>query len=88
MSKLYPCKPTITRNEYLQLVGLLTVAKRHTAMLREIIPAVREIIGEQDDRGHSEDAVWGDYSPEELLEKMEITVEPTPPNGPCSGEKA
>jgi hypothetical protein len=84
MSKLYPCKASITRTEYLQLLGLLTVAKRHTAMLRELIPAVREILGQQEDRGHADDAVWGDYSIEELLEKMEVTVEPSPPT--VSGE--
>jgi len=74
VSKLYPCKAEITPSEHMMLIGLLTLAKRNNDANRQLIASVREIIGQDGDRGHADDAVWGDYSAEELLEKMEIKV--------------
>lgn len=74
MSKLYPCKATVTQSEYLQLIGLLTLAKGHVETQRQIAAAVAELIGQEGDRGHADDAVWSPYTADELLEKMEIKV--------------
>lgn len=84
MSKLYPCKESISENERLQLMGLLILAKRHNDSLKDIVASVREIIGAVEDEGHCNDAVYCDYPVEELLEKMEVTVRPAadkPPLG-------
>ncbi len=74
MSKLYPCKPTITQMEYLQLIGLLTLAAQHVEAQKQLEKAVAELIGQEGDRGHAQDAVWSPYTADELLEKMEIKV--------------
>jgi hypothetical protein len=72
---------TITRPEYLQLIGLLALAQRHNAMLNEIAEAIRAITDERDRdgapnySGHSFDAVWSDYSADDLLRKLDISVE-------------
>lgn len=68
---------TITKSEYLQLIGLLKVAEGYNAMLRSVAEAVRLITGEEDDLGHSSDAVYSDSSADELLKKLGITVEET-----------
>lgn len=74
MSKLYPCKSSITQTEYVQIVGLLTIAKQHTQMIASIEKSLREIIGQEGDNGHCSDAIYGDYTAEELLEKMAVKV--------------
>lgn len=76
MSKLYPCRATISRLEYLSLVGLLTLAKEHNRQLKYITEGVQAILKpEAPDDGHGPDAVYCDYTAERLLELMEITVE-------------
>ncbi len=65
---------TINQSEYLQLMGLLVLAKRHNDALNQIVDAVRAITGEEDDMGHSSDAVYSDYSADELLKKLDIRV--------------
>lgn len=73
-------KTTITRNEYLQLVGLLTLAKRHCAALTDIAQACVAITDERDDdgdlmdNGHTFDAVWSEGDADDLLRKLELTV--------------
>jgi len=76
LSKIYPCKESITENEKLQLMGLLVLAKRHNDALKDIVASVRKIIGQEGDRGHCDDAVYCDYSVDELLDKMEVVVQP------------
>lgn len=66
---------TITRSQYLQLVGLLTLAARHNRDLRAIEKAALEITKE-DELGHTGDAVYGDsHTADSLLERLSITVE-------------
>jgi len=65
----------ITRAEYQQLVGLLTLAKHYNDLLSDIHDAVREITKEQDDMGHSSDAVFSNYDADTLLRKLQIKVE-------------
>lgn len=69
-------KTTITKNEHLQLIGLLTLAERHNQRLTDIQEAVNELFGTKDD-DHVNEAVWGDqeFQPEQLLERLKIQVE-------------
>lgn len=71
-------KTKIAHSEYLQLVGLLTLAERHTRTLRELRDAACELlaIGRDDEEGGEvDDAVWfGDHDPDLLLRKLNVEV--------------
>ncbi len=69
----------ISRAKYLQLEGLLVLAKRHTAALREIEAAAADLTGQPEEGGgyfgHVTDAMSEpNITAEELLRKMEIAV--------------
>ncbi len=68
-------RTTITANERLQLMGLLVLAKRHNAALKDIERAALAITGE-DDLGHTSDGLYCDYEADEILRRLNITVEP------------
>ena len=68
-------KIRISHKEELQLIGLLTLAKRYNNIQNEIVDAVAEITGEDGSQGHSMDAVYCDYEVEKLLELLSIEVE-------------
>jgi hypothetical protein len=70
-------KKTVTKSEYLQLVGLLTLAKKHNEWLEDLRVAALAITQEADEHGHTGDAVYGDYSADMLLDRLNITVEDT-----------
>ncbi len=70
----YTDKTEITETEKLQLIGLLVLAKAGNERMKDILKAVMAITGEKDDMGHSSDAVYGDYTVDELLENLGITV--------------
>ena len=70
----YTDKTEITETEKLQLIGLLVLAKAGNERMKDILRAVMVITGETDDGGHSSDAVYGDYTADELLEKLGIVV--------------
>ena len=74
MSKLYPCKKSISRQEYYQIIGLLLIAQRKIHEAFEIEKMLREIIGQEGDKWHVSDAIHNDYTAEELLGKMKISV--------------
>lgn len=70
---------TITENDYLRIVGLLTLARDHNDKLADIARSVAGIVGEDFEEAaiggnHSGDAVYGDYPAAELLRKLEIRV--------------
>jgi hypothetical protein len=73
---------TITKNQHLQLVGLLTLAGRHMKMLRSISESALSITGEKEDDGtpatcgHTSDAIWDDNQrdADALLERLKIKV--------------
>lgn len=81
-------KTTITRAEYLQLVGLRASAIRHVGQLKELVLAAVEITGEYEDRdgvrrpekyGHASDLIWSDPDSRDgdvdgQLRKLGITV--------------
>lgn len=62
--------------KYLQIVGLLTVARQHSKMLRDIEVAICAIIDDKSEKafdgGHVGDALysWPLYDADELLEKI------------------
>lgn len=71
-------KTTITRSEYLQLLGLRLLAQRANSELYRLIDAAGAIIGEDEPRrGHIGDTFWGDESDDvdTMLRKMKVTVE-------------
>lgn len=69
-------KQTITANERLQLIGLLALAKMHNDKLRDIEAASIELTGDAE-MGHTYDGIYSDYSADEILSRLNITVEPT-----------
>lgn len=71
---LYTEKTEISQFEYHMLIGLLEVSKQHSRSLDIIKKSVAQILGEKNDIGHAGDAIWGDYSADQLLEKSEIKV--------------
>lgn len=65
----------ISREQFLQLEGLLTLARHHKRSLDEIARAACQITGEKPgDGGHTDDATYCEYNAETLLEKLEIKV--------------
>lgn len=66
---------TITKRQYLQLSGLLTLAERYNRELEDIKHAAMEITGDTDECGHTSDAVYGQRTIVELLKLLDITVE-------------
>ena len=68
---------TITQHQYLQLVGLLALAKQHNRDLERIKCAAMEITGDDDEWGLTSDAVYGMHTIDELLKFLEIAVEET-----------
>jgi len=67
-------KTEIKKTEYLQLVGLLSLAEMHNGKLRDILKAVLEITGESEDHGHGGDSVYSDFSADDLIKKLNIIV--------------
>lgn len=67
-------KTKITQAEYFQLVGLLTLASTYNEKIIDIVDAVMLVTGETDKQGFSADAVYGETSAEELMERLGITV--------------
>lgn len=64
---------TITRNEYLQLIGLQALAAQHYAIVVQCEKAINAMIGPKEDA--AVDVILGDHSLEWLLERGGITVE-------------
>jgi hypothetical protein len=64
-------KERLTKQEYLQLIGLLVLGKKHMDTLQDIIKAIGEVTGDGPD-GHCADAVYSNYDADLLLEKLDI----------------
>lgn len=66
----------INRNQYFQVIGLLSLARHHKKFCDECEEALRRIV-EPDAKeysGHSGDAIWSEYEADELLQRCKITV--------------
>jgi hypothetical protein len=68
-------KTTITKNEYLQLVGLTTLAMKHEKIVRECERAMEELMGFPENSGETSDVIYGDRDLTWLLERANVTVE-------------
>ena len=78
-------KTSISQDDYLRLVGLLTLARDHNRALSDIRLSAVAITGEYDDTGlggevygHTGDAVYDDNggNADALLRKLGIKVDP------------
>lgn len=76
MASKYTDKETITHAEYLQLLGLMELARRATAHSKSIIAAAAAIVGEkEEDIGHTADECSSsDPSADALLQRLGIKV--------------
>lgn len=73
-------KTTITRAEYLQLLGLKIMADRHLSELDHLVDAAKSIVGEEDKFAHMGDLMFTEsMAVDESLRKLEIKVLPDPP---------
>jgi hypothetical protein len=73
-------KTTLSYEDYLKLLGLLTLARGHNKALADITRAVVEITGEMSDSAtgvsHSSEAVVCDYEAHDLLRRLGLSVAP------------
>ncbi|HEV8474632.1 MAG TPA: hypothetical protein VGR82_17775 [Methylomirabilota bacterium] len=75
-------KPTITKAEHWQLIGLLALAKHHSARiddikasvltLLELTPAIDHVFNDPAD--HVSDAVYADFDAAQLLHRLKVDV--------------
>ncbi len=68
----------ITKGEYLQVVGLMALAKKHHRDLVNIEFEVARILkekGEYSNYGHISDDIWcGEFDVDKLLRRMDIKI--------------
>jgi hypothetical protein len=64
----------ITKDQYLQAMALLILAQQRRKFVEECERAIYAALGMEwdDGGGHIGDAVWSDYSIDELLRKLSI----------------
>lgn len=74
-------KKTITKNERLQLLGLLTIGRMHNEKCNEARDAAYELLGYapgkyEGDSGHIDDALYdgNNISADALLKRLKITI--------------
>lgn len=79
-------KTTITQSEYLQALGLMTLASHHIGRLKDIEASLKTLfaVEPQDDEtsgigdpDHIGDAIYTEYSTDELLKTLGVSVEQT-----------
>lgn len=68
---------TITKDQRLQLLGLLTLARDHAKKMTEVERAIHRIIGKDDSSylSYFSDAIFDERDIDEILKLEEITVE-------------
>jgi len=71
-------RETITKKEYLQVVGLMTLALKYTHTLEECETAIAEVLGVEKDSGsygHVSDAIYAyDGDVDGMLKRLGIGV--------------
>ena len=68
---------TISRDDYLKTVGLLTLAQSYAKKAGEAEAALGELLDCQEGQhyfGHASDAVWEGHSADEMLRRMKVEV--------------
>lgn len=70
-------KLKLKKDDYLKLVGLLALAPQHNKALKDIEAAICDIVKVEkpNEGGHCGDAVYSEYSADELLEKLAYAEE-------------
>lgn len=72
-------KTAITKSEYFQIIGLVTLAARLEAQLKEVHKATAAVLGvtEADDQfhGHVSDMVYGQREADEAIRLLGVEVE-------------
>jgi hypothetical protein len=68
---------TITREQYLQLLGLKVLADKHNEALHDILSSAATITGEAEPLGggHTDEMVWSDLDVDTTLNGLGIEVE-------------
>lgn len=70
----------MTYDNYLRLIGLLTLAADHRKMMQALERSACAITGDDVDGGHTADAIWGDtHDAASLLRVLGIPVPTVPP---------
>ena len=67
-------KRKITRDQRLQVIGLLTVAQQQMRAVVATEAALAELLDDLPDGGHCGDAIWSEYTADTLLQKLNVTV--------------
>jgi len=71
-------KKQITKDQYLQAVGLMTLATQHRKIVEECVVALGKTLGEVPSSGgwydEANDQVYSDASVEILLERLNLEV--------------
>lgn len=68
-------KKTITRDEYLQLLGLKMLGNLASGHIEEYVKAARAIVAEESDWGHMADMMYdSDLTVDEQLKKLDIKI--------------
>ena len=67
-------KTTITKNEYLQLVGLQALANSYLKKIDDLESLAYELTGELDSFGFTTDMICNDRGIDEVLEQLDITI--------------
>ena len=66
-------KQIVSKNEYLQLVGLKTIAVQYNKKLQEIYESVNELMEEEDDEGWISDFIYDENtSVDKFLEGLKV----------------
>jgi hypothetical protein len=69
-------KRLITRDQYMQLVGIVAASTEQQKILKSLELAACAITGEDDNAGHTTDILWGSRELDEGLEILGVGVEP------------
>lgn len=65
---------TISYDDYLRFLGLVTLAQGHVQALRDIERSALQLL-EDEELGHVSDLIWGgDRTPDQVLQLLEISV--------------
>jgi len=73
-------KSSITRKEYLALIGLRVLSDKYIRLIEELETVVQEITGEMDfegepeKHGHGSDYLWGSRELDDMLSILSLKV--------------
>ena len=67
-------RKAITKNEYLQLIGLMTIARQYYKKQADCEQAMADIFESDETYGHWTDAIWDGATVDNLLKRMKVEV--------------